>query len=68
MHGSRGGARPYLGVVDLGSLLAALAPFLGFLLIAAAAFAFAVWFGLRKVAPRIDSALDRAETKDDIDP
>lgn len=54
--------------MDLGSLLAALAPFFGFLLIAAAAFAFAVWFGLRKVAPRIDSALDRAETKDDIDP
>ena len=51
--------------MDLGSLLAALAPFIAILIVAAVAFGLGIWLGGRKIAPRIDSALDRAETKDE---
>ena len=51
--------------MDLGSLLAALAPFIAILIIAAVTFALGIWLGGRKIAPRIDRALDRGETKDE---
>ena len=62
---SRAAASAYLGAVDLGSLITSLAPFVGILIIGGLALVLGLWLGGRKIAPRIERALDRPETKDE---
>ena len=51
--------------MDLASLLGTLAPFLAILIIGALALVLGLWLGGRKIAPRIERALDRAETEEE---
>jgi Kef-type K+ transport system membrane component KefB len=54
--------------MDLAQIASTLTPFLLFVIVALVAFGFAVWFGLRVVAPWLARTVDRAETEDETAP
>jgi hypothetical protein len=54
--------------VDVAQAASDLVPFAVLIVVAFAAFGFAVWFGLRVIAPRLGRAVDRAESEDESGP
>ena len=53
--------------MDIAKFASDLAPFVVLVIVALAVFGFAVWLGMRVIAPRLQRALDRAHAEDELD-